>query len=50
MGKIDLPWWVAILLLPTLACALARQTPQPEPFLFPHRCFVHFSTSLGRFS
>ena len=33
MGKIDLPWWAAILLLPTLACALARQTPQPAPTL-----------------
>lgn len=33
MVKIDLPWWVAILLLPSLACALARQTPQPAPTL-----------------
>ena len=33
MLKIDLPWWTAILLLPTLACALVRQTPQPAPTL-----------------
>lgn len=33
MVKIDLPWWVVILLLPTVACALTRQTPQPAPTL-----------------
>jgi|GEM_PF-3989251 len=35
MHKINLIRWGLLLLVPALACALARQTPQPAPTLNP---------------